>query len=195
MPEQYVKYISKYEILPAPKNYEGILNFNTNIDLMLEKGFKPLHKAERPTDDTIYTVSYKRYAKYIQEVIITETEEHKAERHKKEFEEKFMETSYEKDGVKGWLRQIPRGYSDVATAMSIINSIIVAQGQLTPQVASMIIFYEAPDFTKPEECTEEWLIEHQFNPGTMTIQEWTLLYADIQQRWSMLNYMKAQMEE
>lgn len=41
---------------------------------------------------------------------------------------------------------------------------------------TMVIFYETPDFSKPEQCTEEWLVAHQIHPEPMTLQEWTMFY-------------------
>ena len=52
----------------------------------------------------------------------------------------------------------------------------MAMGGLNETIAQMVIFYATPDFTKEEECTEEWLIQHQSHPETMTIQEWTQFY-------------------
>ena len=50
--------------------------------------------------------------------------------------------------------------------------------------AGLIIFYQAPDFSKPEECTEEWLIEHQIIQGAMTKAEFMALYVAFMTAWN-----------
>ena len=59
-----------------------------------------------------------------------------------------------------------------------INNIVIAKGGLNETIAQMVIFYDTPDFTKEEECTEEWLVAHQHHPETMTLQEWVDFYIE-----------------
>ena len=50
--------------------------------------------------------------------------------------------------------------------------------------ANKLIFYAKPDFTKPEECTEEWLIEHQSFNEEMTEQEFGQFYIGFTTAWN-----------
>ena len=50
--------------------------------------------------------------------------------------------------------------------------------------ANTLIFYTAPDFTKEEECTEEWLVAHQFRNEEMTSEQFLLLYSTFSQAWN-----------
>lgn len=64
----YVKLTEAGGISYAPKNKDGYLNFNKDVDLMAEYGYKPLIQAERE-DGKSYSISYKETKKGIQEVL------------------------------------------------------------------------------------------------------------------------------
>ena len=64
-------------------------------------------------------------------------------------------------------------------------------GSLTKQIADMIIFYETPEFTKEEQCTEEWLVEHQHSPNPMTKEEWTDFYIEFTTLYAQKQYQLA----
>ena len=59
------------------------------------------------------------------------------------------------------------------------------------EIAQMVIFYPTPDFTKEEQCTEEWLISHQYNAEPMTKEEWTDFYIEFSSLYAMNQYKKA----
>ena len=48
----------------------------------------------------------------------------------------------------------------------------------------LIIFYQQPDFTQPEQCTEEWLVQHQIVMPAMTVQEFMQLYVAFMTAWN-----------
>ena len=50
--------------------------------------------------------------------------------------------------------------------------------------AGLIIFYEQPDFTKEEECTEEWLVAHQIIQPAMTKAAFMSLYVAFMTAWN-----------
>ena len=99
-----------------------------------------------------------------------EWEEKQAEKRQQDFENNFLSTSL------GNYRLKPKGYANAQQSIDTINNIVMAMGGLNETIAQMVIFYETPDFSKEEECTEEWLIEHQTHPEPMTLQEWTQFY-------------------
>lgn len=105
-----------------------------------------------------------------------------------EFYDKFLATS------KGNYRLQPRGYSNAQQSVDTINGMVNAVGGLTQKIAQMVIFYPTPDFTKEKECTEEWLIAHQYNAEPMTKEEWTDFYIEFSSLYAMNQYKKANEE-
>lgn len=90
----------------------------------------------------------------------------------KEFYNTFLATS------KGNYKLQPKGYANAQQSIDTINGIVNAVGGLTQQIAQMVIFYPTPDFTKEEECTEAWLVAHQYNAEPMTKEEWADFYIE-----------------
>ena len=81
----------------------------------------------------------------------------------------------------GWYRKVPKGYQSAVESMNVLFNIAnVTQGLQ----AGLIIFYQQPDFTKPEQCTEEWLIQHQIVMPAMTLQEFMQLYVAFMTAWN-----------
>lgn len=107
----------------------------------------------------------------------------------KEFYNIFLATS------KGNYRLQPRGYSNAQQSVDTINGIVNAVGGLTQKIAQMVIFYPTPDFTKEEECSEEWLISHQYNAEPMTKEEWADFYIEFSSLYAMNQYKKANESE
>lgn len=101
---------------------------------------------------------------------------------KENFESQFLLTS------KGNYRLYPKGYANAQQSIDTVNNIVTAKGGLTELIANRVIFYDTPDFTKPEECTEEWLIEHQHHPEPMTLQEWKSFYIEFSDRYAQKQY-------
>lgn len=92
------------------------------------------------------------------------------------FKSKFFEIpSY------GWFRKVPKGYS---SAVESLNTAFNAVSVLNKLPANTLIFYEEPDFTKPEECTEEWLVRHQTTNEEMTAQEFGAFYMAFMTAWN-----------
>ena len=102
----------------------------------------------------------------------------KANRRKAEFESKFIQTSW------GWYRKQPKGYANAPQSVDIILNIVSASNGFTEQVANMMIFYQQPNFNNAEECTEEWLIEHQYKHAPCTTQEFMQFYIAFQTAWA-----------
>ena len=81
----------------------------------------------------------------------------------------------------GWYRKQPKGYQSAVESMNVLFNIAnVTDGIQT----GLIIFYQQPDFTKPEECTEEWLVEHQIVQPAMTKQAFMSLYVAFMTAWN-----------
>lgn len=107
-----------------------------------------------------------------------EYEEIKANERRAEFESKFIQTAW------GWYRKQPKGYANAPQSVDIIFNIVNASGGFTEQVANMMLFYQQPDFDNPDECTEEWLIAHQYKHNPCTTQEFLQFYVAFQTAWA-----------
>ena len=121
-------------------------------------------------------------------VIDTDYEEKQRKARQEYFYNNFLATS------KGNYRLQPKGYANAQQSIDTVNNIVNASGGLTEQIANMIIFYDTPDFTKEEECTEEWLIQHQHHPEPMTVQEWVEFYIEFTTLYAQQQY-KASLQQ
>ena len=130
-------------------------------------------------------------------VLDPDYDEKQTAKRKADFESQFIETSMiDSKGNNGYYRQVPHGYANAPQAIEIADKYVRDFEGMTEQIAQMLIFYQKPDFTKPEECTEEWLVEHQFNPPSdMTLQQWKSFEFDFQQRWALLKYKQQQTQQ
>lgn len=108
----------------------------------------------------------------------------KADKRKEEFESKFLATS------KGNYRLQPKGYSNAQQSIDTVNGMVNAINSLNERIARMVIFYPTPDFTKAKECTEEWLIAHQYNIEPMTKEEWVDFYIEFSELYALNQYKK-----
>ncbi len=99
-----------------------------------------------------------------------------------EFLKRFLATPL------GNFRLQPKGYANAQQAMDVINTMAMALGGLTEQLTNLVIFYETPDFTKEEQCTEEWLVAHQIKPDVMTLEQWQKFYFEFCQLYAMQQY-------
>ncbi len=81
----------------------------------------------------------------------------------------------------GWYRKQPKGYQSAVESMNVLFNI----ANMTQGIqAGLIIFYQEPDFTQPEQCTEEWLVQHQIVMPAMTLQEFMGLYVAFMTAWN-----------
>lgn len=141
-----------------------------------------------------FIIEYNRKKSY--EIVETETElqawgyteEEETQQRQANFESQFLLTS------QGNYRLQPKGYANAQQSIDTVNNIVMAMNGLTEQIAQMIIFYETPDFSKPEECTEEWLIQHQHHPQPMTVQEWVQFYIEFTTLYAQKQY-KASLQQ
>ena len=113
---------------------------------------------------------------------MVKTDEEKASARKQTFYTQFIQTSL------GNYRLQPKGYANAQQAMDVTNTMTTTLGGLTEQLTSLVIFYETPDFTKEEECTEEWLVAHQIKPNVMTLADWQKFYLEFCQLYAMQQY-------
>jgi hypothetical protein len=98
-----------------------------------------------------------------------------AARAEKKFKAEFIETSL------GWYRKVPRGFSNAPQSWDIIDK-LAADG-ISEAEAQSIVFYTVPDFTDPQQCTDEWINAHAFHPAAMSAQQWREFHLDALIRW------------
>jgi hypothetical protein len=81
----------------------------------------------------------------------------------------------------GWYRKQPKGYQSAVESMNVLFNI----ANMTQGIqAGLVIFYQEPDFTKPEQCTEEWLVEHQVVMPALTLEQFLQLYVVFMTAWN-----------
>lgn len=109
-------------------------------------------------------------------------EQEQADKREADFKSKFF-------NIKGfgWYRKQPKGYSSAVESInSAYNSFTEMQKlSLTENFpANTLIFYQQPDFTKPKECTEAWLVAHQIFNQEMTPEQFGQFYIGFIQAWN-----------
>lgn len=109
-------------------------------------------------------------------------EQEQAQEREQTFYTQFIKTSL------GNYRLEPKGYANAQQSIDVVNNNVNTLRSLTEELAKWIIFYETPDFSKAEECTEEWLVAHQKNPSVMTLEEWQKFYFEFCQLYAMQQY-------
>lgn len=143
-----------------------------------QKGKAKFYTVE-PLDEALYNIDNLVYTD--DEYVLDGDEYVKKDKHwedeqtakrQADFEANFLATSL------GNYRLKPKGYANAQQSIDTVNNIVMAMGGLNETIAQMVIFYATPDFSKPEECTEEWLVQHQSHPEPMTTQEWTQFYVE-----------------
>ena len=119
----------------------------------------------------------------------TEEEIEQIETEKREAD--FKSTFFEIPNY-GWFRKVPKGYS---SAVESLNTAFNAVSILQKLPAETLIFYPEPDFADPEQCTEEWLVEHQIKNEEMTIQEFGALYMAFMTAWNTQEHINEEANE
>ena len=178
---RYGKLTSGNRLEFAPQNKGSILNYNLNEELMKRDGYKEV--IDNKPSFSNYIVSYEETEDTIT-VVYTEVpiQEETAEEREARFNHEFLRTS------KGAFRLQPKGFANALQALDFINTQVEVAGAVTEQIGSMVIFYEIPDFTKAEECIEDWLVAHQVTFGIATKEEWQTFYLEATQLYIMQQY-------
>ena len=110
------------------------------------------------------------------------TEEEQAQARKTTFENQFFQIpTIENVFVGGWYRKTPKGYSSAVESLNTCFNAVLALNKLP---ADTLIFYTQPDYSNVEECTEEWLIAHQFKNKEMTKEQFMQFYSVFMTAWN-----------
>ena len=116
----------------------------------------------------------------IEKTIICETPDLTSTERKAIFLGDFFKVSLGQLGT-GYYRKKPKGYA------SAIESIITAERMCAKNnglPAGILIFYKQPDFSKPEECCEEWLEANQIILPALTVEQFDELFINFTTAWN-----------
>ena len=94
--------------------------------------------------------------------------------------EEFLKQFFKIDGY-GYFRKQPKGYGSAVESLNTAFNIVTVIGNLP---ANTLTFYAEPDFTIPEQCTEEWLVENAIKNEVMTPSEFGTFYAQFTMAWN-----------
>lgn len=129
--------------------------------------------AEVCNDDFAWTIENGQF------VDLRKTQEYnqaKTKERKQEFKTQFFEIK-----SFGWYRKQPKGYGSAIESLNTAFNIVSITGILP---ADTLTFYAEPDFTKVEQCTEEWLVANSFKNQQMTSAEFGNFYATFVAVWN-----------
>lgn len=87
----------------------------------------------------------------------------------------------------GWYRKQPKGYSSATESINTAFNIVTTMGVLPKD---SLVFYTKPDFTKEEQCTEEWLIANQFKNDAMSKEDFVQLYYAFVTAWNTQEHLE-----
>lgn len=114
-----------------------------------------------------------------QTIIVAVPEETSAER-KAKFLEDFFKVNLGELG-NAYYRKKPKGYQ---SAIESINTAQIICSKLNGLPEGILIFYKQPTFSKPEQCTEEWLEAHQIVLPALTVEQFDELYINFITSWN-----------
>lgn len=149
---------------------------------------------EQPLNSTMYNVD--RWEETQDEYVLDGDEyvikdEAWEEEQTKKRKQEFLQTFFKVEGF-GYYRIQPKGYQSAVESMNVLFNAAIAMNGIQ---AGLIIFYPEPDFTKPEQCTEEWLIANQIIMPAMTKEEFIQLWAVFTTAWNTKEHEQKEGEE
>lgn len=81
----------------------------------------------------------------------------------------------------GYFRRIPKGYNSAVESLNTVCSAVTFMKSLPEGI---LTFYRKPDFTKPEQCTEEWITNNSYKNKAMTLDEFAVFYTTFITAWN-----------
>lgn len=144
------------------------------IGQILDKPYPP-EVAEWCNNNLAYLDDYSET-----QVIITAVPEETSAERKAEFLKDFFKVNLGELG-NAYYRKKPKGYA------SAVESIIAAQiicNMSNGLPEGILKFYKQPTFSKPEQCTEEWLEAHQIVLPALTVEQFNELFINFITSWN-----------
>lgn len=148
-------------------------------DAFIEKYRSPDYVLQQYTDK-IESWAYDEFdrAEIIVPPPIPPTPEEQYEMNKEYFESQFFEIP-----DVGWYRKAPKGYASAIESLGVAYNMITS-GAVEELPAGTFIFYQQPDYSDNEQCTEEWLVAHHILSPTMSKQEFMQFYSAFVVAWN-----------
>lgn len=81
----------------------------------------------------------------------------------------------------GYYRKNPKGYTSAIESITVAERMCAKNNGLP---AGTLIFYQQPNFNKPEQCTEEWLEAHQIIMPALTVEQFDTLFMSFVMAWN-----------
>ena len=162
----YVKLIDGVPVEP-PVTKGSILNYNTNIDLLIQDGYKLLIEAEIPQTNRMYHFEYTENSNNITEsVVFDETQEEADEREKEVREEQFGKDFFQTS--LGYIRRSVsmQDGSQKDFLSDLLPSIALA---VNSGLTVNVLAYNNPDFSEP--VTDWTIYQHMEVATAQFIQE------------------------
>ena len=100
--------------------------------------------------------------------------------------EEFLKQFFKIDGF-GYYRKQPKGYGSAVESLNTAYNIVSVIGKLPENT---LTFYTEPDFTKEEQCTEEWLVANSMKSSEMTTADFGTFYAQFMTAWNMQEHQQ-----
>lgn len=114
------------------------------------------------------------------QIIITANPEETAAERKTRFLQDFFKFSLGALGT-GYYRKKPKGYQSAIESLNTADRMCAKNNGLP---AGVLKFYKQPNFNKPEQCTEEWLEQHQIVLPALTPEQFDDLYNKFVMAWN-----------
>lgn len=107
----------------------------------------------------------------------------------KKFEKEFFlipaATKVNGEDIDVYYRRKPKGYSSAVESLLAAFTIATTTGKVD---AGIIKVYPVPDFTDPEQITEEWLVANQISLPQMSTQEFMGFYSKFLVAWNTIEH-------
>ena len=131
-------------------------------------------------DKTLYDDFIENPDKYINQdgkiIINPNYEAQQLKKLEKEFNSQFFEIpNFD------YFRRIPKGYNSAVESLNTVCSAVTFMKSLPEDI---LTFYRKPDFTKPEQCTEEWITNNSYKNKAMTLEEFSVFYTTFITAWN-----------
>ena len=119
-------------------------------------------------------------AEGVEKYMISEQDEKTPEDRKENFLKDFFKVSLGDLGT-GYYRKKPKGYTSAIESITVAERMCAKNNGLP---AGTLIFYQQPNFNKPEQCTEEWLEAHQIIMPALTVEQFDTLFMSFVMAWN-----------
>lgn len=158
----------KYAKIIDNKTGKCIVGTGTDTEYYIADGFTQMDVQQSDIDGLWYTA----------EKCPHKSEAEKAAERETDFKDKFFE-------IQGfnYYRKQPKGYTSALESLGVAYNMITS-GVIHELPAGTFIFYPKPNFYIAEQCTEEWLIEHQIFSEAMSREQFLQFYAAFVVAWN-----------